>query len=195
MIYLGVDTGKEGGIVMLDPMGVIVGTWLMPVIRAGNKTLSRGPRKGKTIKAGRDRFDLPGIHALFAKIVVVDARGVASDVRAAVELVTPMPLAYGTTTTFFGQGYGLALIEMALTSLGIPYDLMSAQKWQGVMLTGAGTEDRKAASVVIAQRKWPKQDWRRSEKARKAHDGLTDAALIAEYGRRQFIGEGIAVQR
>ncbi len=106
-----------------------------------------------------------------------------------------MPLAYGTTTTFFGQGYGLAVIEMALTSLSIPYDLMSAQKWQGVMLTGAGTEDRKAASVIVAQRKWPKQDWRRSEQARKAHDGLTDAALIAEYGRRQFIGEGIAVQR
>lgn len=44
----------------------------------------------------------------------------------------------------------------------------------------------KAASALVAQRLWPGVDWRASARCSKPHDGLTDAACIAEWGRRRF---------
>ena len=55
------------------------------------------------------------------------------------------------------------------------------QEWQRVMLAGqpAGSE------YLVAARLWPQAEWRVSERSRKPHGGLVDAALIAEYGRRR----------
>ena len=40
-------------------------------------------------------------------------------------------------------------------------------------------------SVAFCAKQWPDEDWRKSDRCRNAHDGLTDAAGIAEYARRQ----------
>ncbi len=50
------------------------------------------------------------------------------------------------------------------------------------MFDGVNSEDTKQASVIVASRLWPDEDWRRSERGKKPDHGLTDAALIARYG-------------
>jgi hypothetical protein len=42
-------------------------------------------------------------------------------------------------------------------------------------------KDTKAMSLVKAQRLWPDADFTKNERARKPHDGIIDAALIAYY--------------
>lgn len=71
-----------------------------------------------------------------------------------------------------------------LVGMGIPYEVISPRYWQKVMLANVNTEDTKLASILVAKRIWPKEDWRKSQRATKDDHGLTDAALIGEFGRR-----------
>jgi hypothetical protein len=45
--------------------------------------------------------------------------------------------------------------------------------------------DTKATSLKAATRLFPGEDMRRTEKSKIAHDGIVDALLICEYGRRK----------
>jgi hypothetical protein len=60
---------------------------------------------------------------------------------------------------------------------------VSAKKWQNALFSGIEYDDTKKASALVAKTLWPNQDWRGTPRSRVAHDGMTDAALIAEYGR------------
>ena len=42
----------------------------------------------------------------------------------------------------------------------------------------------KAAARNAASKVWPGEDWRKNDRCKVAHDGICDAALISEYGRR-----------
>lgn len=88
-----------------------------------------------------------------------------------------------TSTLQTGKGFGILLGLMA--ALEIPHQVIGARQWQTKLFTGVSAKlDTKAKSEIIAKRLFPGVDFRRSERASKAHDGLTDAACIAEYGRR-----------
>jgi hypothetical protein len=79
----------------------------------------------------------------------------------------------------FGTGWGL--VRGICAGLGIPYELVRPQEWQGLLLKG----QPKGSEYLVASRLWPNADWRASERAQVPHSGLVDAALIAEYGRRR----------
>src|SRR6185312_5022879 len=83
-----------------------------------------------------------------------------------------------------GMGYGL--IRGILAGLEFRYELVHPRTWQTKLFRDLPKSDTKAMSVIVAGRLWPAQDWRASERCKVAHNGLTDAALIAEYGRRLF---------
>ena len=70
-------------------------------------------------------------------------------------------------------------------------DPITPQKWQKMFWSKPkmpkGVKfDTKAAALKVASQLWPDQDWRKNDRCRVAHDGLVDAALIAEYGRRTY---------
>ncbi len=79
----------------------------------------------------------------------------------------------------FGAGWGL--VRGICAGMSIRYELVRPQEWQGAMLAG----QPKGSEYLVASRLWPSAEWRSSDKARKPHSGLVDAALIAEYGRRR----------
>ena len=79
----------------------------------------------------------------------------------------------------FGAGWGL--VRGICAGLGFPYELVRPQEWQGEMLKG----QPEGSEYVVISRLWPNAEWRASERCQRAHDGLLDAALIAEYGRRR----------
>lgn len=79
-----------------------------------------------------------------------------------------------------------ALFEMVCCVKGYPYTIVPARTWQVVMFAGLGkVEDTKAASILAAKRLFPDVNLRPGE-CRKDQDGLSDALLLAEYGRRQL---------
>ena len=85
----------------------------------------------------------------------------------------------GVVSTFkLGIQYGMIL--GILKALKIPYEEISAKKWQKVMLGNYGKKIRKEIkqlSLEKAKSLFPYLDIGR-------HDGKADALLIAEYGRR-----------
>ena len=92
----------------------------------------------------------------------------------------------GIVSTFnLGEHYGI--IKGILHTLGIPYEEISARKWQRKLLgnfTTVNHKDRrkliKTLSLKKAKALFPMTDIGN-------HDGKSDALLIAEYGRRFFV--------
>lgn len=89
-----------------------------------------------------------------------------------------------TSSFTYGTGYGEIL--GILRALNLRHQLVRPADWTRVI--HAGTKDSdvpKARSLEAAQRLFPGETWL-IDKRRKPHDGLFEAALIAEYGRRML---------
>jgi crossover junction endodeoxyribonuclease RuvC len=83
----------------------------------------------------------------------------------------------------YGKGYG-ELIGVA-TALGFSLKLVPPQKWFKTLQIGKLMGIGKEGSIRAARSLHPSLDLRASDRCRTPHDGLADALLIAEYGRRQ----------
>ena len=93
--------------------------------------------------------------------------------------------------------YSFAVCEALCVAHGLRYHEVTAQKWQKEFWSKPkmpkGTKfDTKAAALAECKKLWPGNEWRQvSDKTGKllknAHDGICDAALLAEYGRRKNI--------
>ena len=76
-----------------------------------------------------------------------------------------------------GDGYGA--IRGVLAAVGVPYTIVSPQKWKRVLgITGDKDEARARASQLLPQ---GADQWRL-----KKHDGRAEAALLALYGVREL---------
>ena len=170
MLYLGVDPGKQGAIAAVSPDSQVAMTHPTPLV-----TAARG---------GREEFDLASIVRLL--------RGLGPEVFVTVERSQPIPptvKAGGNAQFARGVARGW---EWMLAALGLPYQLVAPQAWQKAMHLGTAGEDTKQRSIVAAQRLFPLVDLRRSERCRVAHDGIAEALLLAEYGRRTHGGTEIS---
>jgi len=61
---------------------------------------------------------------------------------------------------------------------------ITPQAWQKAMLPGCKAGDTKPAALRAAKTLWPHESWLATSRSKVPHDGLVDAALIAEYCRR-----------
>lgn len=105
------------------------------------------------------------------------------DTRAYLEHVHAVYGSSAAGTFTFGRGMGS--LEGLLTGLGISYELVQPKTWQREIHRGIeGKLTAKEKSRMAAARLFPQYDFRASEKCRKPHDGMIDAVLIAEYGKR-----------
>lgn len=169
-LYVGIDVGKTGAIVMLDDNGTIFGINLPLIGRDYDK---------------KAMVDYIRPHLPFVKFL-------------AIEDVTATQMGGKVSNFDFGRGKGL--VEGLAAFLGIRHELVKPKAWQKevwtaqkIMKPGAKkpTVDTKATSLKTAQMLWPDQEWNNiSEKTgavlSTVNDGLVDAALIAEYCRRKF---------
>lgn len=163
--FVGVDPGKDGAIVAFDENGAIENMTLMPVIHQA--------------KNGKALYDV----AELARVVEHYGDREPAPVWF-IEKQQPLPSKMGGSNANYSRGYGLALFEGILAAGMQPYHLISPGTWQTTMLRDVQGVDTKARAYIVAQRLFPRVDWRRSELARKPHDGLVDAALIGTYGFR-----------
>lgn len=102
-----------------------------------------------------------------------------------IEKVHAMP-GQGVSSTFkFGCTFGMIL--GVVQSLKLPYTLVTPHAWMKILHEGVSKQlSAKQRSLDVAKRLFPCVDLLKSERSRKPHDGLVDALLLAEYGRRQL---------
>lgn len=156
-MIVGIDPGIHGGLVAILDSGVIVDHAEM------EKLIS-------FLHNARGLLPVPP-HIVIEKAQLMDLGGGKT------------PKAKSMFT--YGTGYGKIL--GAVEAMGLRYTLVSPMIWAKEMLVGAETKfTTKERAAIIAKRLWP--EWTSQitlPKARRPHDGLVDAALIAEWGRRQ----------
>jgi len=161
---IGVDVGLDGGIALL---------W------SGVSLIDPMPTLGAT--KGRE-YDVSAIHYL------LEHPSAPSNPHVFIERQQAMPPKMGGSIASFRKGEGMGLFVGICAALQIPYTLVRPQEWQKVMFAGMGKADTKTKSALRAQQLFPELDFRKSERSKKIHDGMTDAILIAEYGRRILNG-------
>jgi hypothetical protein len=174
MLHAGIDPGLRGGLAVLEDSGQVVAVVPIPT------TLS---------DTGREQYDLPACRGLFAGFPRVE-------LSVMVEKLQPLPSVFNRKDGVKQQSGGIANFNRGLshgwawllTGLGIPYELVPPQTWQRVMLQGIPGTDTKARSILAAKNLWPRVSLLRSDRSRVESDGLSDALLLAEYGRRQRMG-------
>jgi len=148
MIYIGVDPGKEGGIVCLTETGGLFKTEKMP-------------------KVGKE-YDLSVILSLF------DVPPPEEAIVFIEEMIT-IPGQGSKSNATIGFGHGM--LYMAFVANKVPFRVVRPQTWQkdvGVAKKLKG-KARKDALVSKANQRWPDIG---------KHSGICDAALIADWGRR-----------
>lgn len=160
MIFIGVDPGKTGGLVAISETREILVARSIPM--TGNE------------------YDLPGLLQWL--------RGwLPDETHVAYEALHAMPMKKGGTKANFSRGYVMGAIETALAALRLPSTPVRAQAWQKVMFAGqtVAKGESKAAALIAAKRLWPSKIWTVGQ-GTKPHEGIVDAALIAEWCRREI---------
>jgi hypothetical protein len=151
---VGIDNGVSGGLAYLEN-GKVRATLPMPTVKA---------RKGNEIDVyAVDRF----LFVTSPRLVVIEEPGGSKSARAA--------------TSMAGSFHALRTICVVR---GIPYERITPQIWQKVMLPGCKAGETKQRALEAAKRLWPEADWRGTERSKVPHDGLIDAALIAMWAIR-----------
>lgn len=103
--------------------------------------------------------------------------------KCVLEKVNAMP-GQGVVSMFnFGQNFGF--IQGMLKSRRVPFELVPPQKWKKEF---SCTSD-KNTSIEVAKRLFPNVNLKATERCKKDHDGMAEALLIAEYGRRHYNGK------
>lgn len=102
------------------------------------------------------------------------------------EKCQPMPKNGSVSMFHYGTHFG-ELMGM-LYALSLPFELVPPQSWTKTMHAGANKKDPpKVRSLASVQRLFPKANLLATSRSRKPHEGLIDALLIAEYGRRKWM--------
>lgn len=175
MRIVGIDPGKSGAIALFYPLNDKISPGRIAV----------DPIPMLTSGKARPQYDLRELLRMLA-LYQMNARGI----HAFVEKQQPLPAKMGGGNANYSRGYGLGILEMALVSLGVPYDLVAPRRWQALILADIPGDDTKQRALVAAQRLYGDFDLRRSSRARKPDPGFVDALLICEYGRRKLGGAG-----
>ena len=162
-MILGIDPGGRGGIAWLTKSGKISKLCVMPMI---SKELNE-PGLRDIFEASRDEID----HVFIEHSQAMEMMGRISS---------------------FKYGMNFMAIKMCAVCLRMPFTLVKPQVWQKIMHRGINSKlSTKRRSLIAATRVFPGESFMASARSEKPHDGLYDAALIAEWGRRHVIGNDV----
>jgi Holliday junction resolvasome RuvABC endonuclease subunit len=166
--YIGIDPGLSGGFVVVSGDRIRC-KMVMP-------TLSFTTEEGKT----KTEIDREGVLS-FLKIFPPHTHVV-------IEQQEAFRSQNITSTCTTCRNYGMLL--MALTAVRFYVTEVPSSVWQkhyGIVSVKKGEgETTKQQAYKIAQAKYPHVDFRKSGRSQKPHDGMVDAALIADYCQSRF---------
>jgi hypothetical protein len=165
--YVGIDNGLDGGVATLfaPPADPGIGKAAMPTVKVG---------KGRVV----DVLVLNEWAREWAQngsTVIIEQATKHSAGKLAL------------CSTWFTYGSIIACLKINRVRY---HEITSPRTWQKEFWTvpkmAAGQKfDTKAAALAVVRKLWPTLDLRASERCSVPHDGIVDALLIAEYGRRK----------
>jgi crossover junction endodeoxyribonuclease RuvC len=166
MFILGIDPGLNGAMCLINQYGDILDTQIFSKFD--------------------DEFDREAFKEGLRRMKMEHSVDVAF-----LEKVHAMP-GQGVVSMFnFGKTYGV--IIGILTSFNVPITFVRPQEWMKVIhLKHTVDLPPKVRSKIAVESVYPGIDLRKSKKARTPHDGLVDALLIAEYGRRELFDKKLS---
>ena len=166
MNYLGIDPGLKGGFVVIDDQSRIVSMAKMPTAHDGK----------------RNAVDSVGVWAIYRDVNRFAWSGISdisvTPVVAALEKIVAFQMG---RTSALNYGEGAGFLKMGLVAAGIPYELVTPQRWKKLLGIPAGSP--KPFSVTKALQLFPTAELKKSD------DGLADALLMAEWLRRTRTGQ------
>jgi len=174
MIYIGIDPGAKGGIAYINTETGKSGKAQTPTL-GGDVDIQKFCEFIKSLTKGEHMVIVEDVHSVFGASAKANF-------------------------TFGGNVMG---IEWALVALGCKYLKVAPKVWQKEMWTGVSIvkintgkktkdgnikykNDTKATSLIAAKRLFPKEDFLATVRSKIPHDGIVDALLLAEYGKRKF---------
>ena len=178
-LVIGIDPGKKGALAVLSIIEGILEVRPMPLVAGGKKS--------------RDEYDIRSItdylkgYRADCCLVTVERSQPLSMIRNPTGLPGADAFKPGSIAQF-NRGVQRGF-EWLLTALEIPFQLVAPRTWMKVMHAGAPGADTKQRSVIAAQRLFPGVDLRRTPRCTKDDDGIAEALLLAEFGRRTRNGE------
>ena len=156
--HIGIDNGVSGALAAISPHSQIIAVLPMPTLKA---------RKGNEIdiaavwqwldNLGRDKIT-----------VTIEEPGGSKSAKA--------------STSMAGSFHALRAVCVLK---GIRWHRVTPQAWQKDMLPGCKSGDSKPRALALARQLWPSESFLASDRCRVAHDGIVDAAIIAEWSRRK----------
>lgn len=189
MRFAGIDPGKKGGLALIDDHARVLELLPTPM----------RPMRGSDT---REDYDVASIAELF--------RGWSNPTLAdrglfvVIERLHPLPAVFarkggsqraggGVIANYnrgVAQGWG-----WLLAAFRIPHVFVLPRVWQRTLMAGWDEKaDPKDRSIAFARRLWPDVSLRRTPRARTDDDGLAEALLLAEYGRREYLGGTVFAQ-
>lgn len=173
--YIGFDIGKSGGIYVLAN-GKPAFKHRMPLI-------------------GRE-IDIMALYKIIFKFKGKDAHVIFENIKGLFGI---------GKTAAMDLSVQRGIIEAICVGAKLPYTIIGPKKWQNEMFKDAKVQyktstrkdpntgekkskkaiDTKATALLVAKRLFPQEDFLATERSKKPHDGLVDACLLAEYGRRR----------
>jgi len=155
-MILGVDPGFSGGCAILSMGGEIRHAGIMPLVAKVLDFVS----VGELI----ERFQVT--HCFLEKAQAFPKQGVVSS---------------------FNYGKHFGHLEAAVAMMKIPYSLVSPSIWTKEVHEGIDKYlPAKEKSHLAVTRLFPGFDLRKNARCKNPHEGIMDALLIAEYGRRKL---------
>ena len=171
MIYIGIDNGLTGALVALsDHPGPPIASCVMPI---------RSKAKGNEVDAAWIanwilNWNIGSISVLLEIPGKQGARFKGKDGK----------MQSGGSLALCSMWDSFGAIRGVLESRGIRHHRIAPQTWQKAILGNVEKGNTKPAALSKARQLWPDESWLATPKSTKPHEGLIDAALIAEYGRR-----------
>lgn len=165
MLAVGIDPGLDGAIVAVDASGCVMDRLVMPTLHAGT--------------AGRRIVDVAGVVVALRRLAARDPH----EVVVALEEPSSRPGEGASRSLASGRNHGR--IEGVLVALGLRFDLVRPQTWQQAL--GLGRDgDPKRRAIAYCRRVLPGLDLLATPRCTTPHDGIADAACLAEYARREL---------
>jgi hypothetical protein len=166
-LFIGVDVGKKGGVFVMDETRNVLDKFAIPLL------------KGSTDVDEKELFTrLENVKVLFPDY----------EINVVIEDVHSLYGMSAKSNFSFGRIKGLK--EAFMMALNYDYKLVPPKNWQkqvwmaeDMIYVNPKKKDTKATSLNAATRIFPEVDFRSSERAKIPHDGIVDAALMAEYAR------------
>lgn len=164
-IYIGIDLGKKGAIVVMDNEKNLLLQLPTPMIRNEIDWFS--------INELIERYKDKNVVVTFEKIGIIHG---------------------SSKITAFSMGGQLQGMINLCIAHKVRYETVPPKKWQEeifgtqlkIYIPNTKRIDTKAMALVAYRKLYPDRDIKFTDRQNKAQDGLIDAALICEYAYRKF---------